>query len=43
MVVGRARYVGPVNGRAEPYVGVQLPLPTGVSDGTFLGHRYFEW
>lgn len=43
VVVGRVRYSGPVNGKAEPYVGVQLPAASGISDGTFLGHRYFEW
>lgn len=43
IVVGRVRYSGPVTGRAEPHVGVELPLDSGVSDGTFLGHRYFDW
>lgn len=42
IVVGRVRYSGPVTGRSEPHVGVELPVDSGVSDGTFLGHRYFD-
>ncbi|KAJ8680679.1 hypothetical protein QAD02_016466 [Eretmocerus hayati] len=39
---GRVRYVGPVSGREEVHVGVELPHDKGSSDGTFHGRRYFD-
>ncbi|XP_031778521.1 uncharacterized protein LOC100678758 isoform X1 [Nasonia vitripennis] len=39
---GRVRYVGPVAGREEVHVGVELPNESGSSDGTFHGRRYFD-
>ncbi|XP_048512632.1 uncharacterized protein LOC105683220 isoform X2 [Athalia rosae] len=39
---GRVRYVGPVPGREEPHVGVELPSDSGSSDGTFHGRRFFD-
>lgn len=40
---GRVRYVGPVPGREETHVGVELPHQNGSSDGTFHGRRFFDW
>lgn len=40
---GRVRYVGPVPGREDAYVGVELPYVNGSSDGTFHGRRFFDW
>lgn len=39
---GRVRYVGPVPGREETHVGVELPYSNGSSDGTFHGRRFFD-
>ncbi|XP_043249604.1 uncharacterized protein LOC122395804 isoform X1 [Colletes gigas] len=39
---GRVRYVGPVPGREEAHVGVELPYLNGSSDGTFHGRRFFD-
>ncbi|XP_015432216.1 PREDICTED: uncharacterized protein LOC107188436 [Dufourea novaeangliae] len=39
---GRVRYVGPVPGREEAHVGVELPYLNGSSDGTFRGRRFFD-
>lgn len=39
---GRVRYVGPVPGREETHVGVELPYSNGCSDGTFHGRRFFD-
>ncbi|XP_033227011.1 uncharacterized protein LOC117179386 isoform X2 [Belonocnema kinseyi] len=39
---GRVRYVGPVPGREEIHVGVELPNENGSSDGTFHGRRFFD-
>ncbi|XP_043596116.1 uncharacterized protein LOC122573597 isoform X1 [Bombus pyrosoma] len=39
---GRVRYVGPVPGREETHVGVELPYLNGSSDGTFHGRRFFD-
>ncbi|XP_017787599.1 PREDICTED: uncharacterized protein LOC108570274 [Habropoda laboriosa] len=39
---GRVRYVGPVPGRDETHVGVELPYLNGYSDGTFCGRRFFD-
>ncbi|XP_043274898.1 uncharacterized protein [Venturia canescens] len=39
---GRVRYVGPVPGREEVHVGVELPTDCGCSDGTFHGRRFFD-
>ncbi|XP_078050356.1 uncharacterized protein LOC144476910 [Augochlora pura] len=39
---GRVRYVGPVPGRDEAHVGVELPYMNGTSDGTFQGRRFFD-
>ncbi|XP_036142047.1 uncharacterized protein LOC105837677 isoform X3 [Monomorium pharaonis] len=39
---GRVRYVGPVPGREDIYVGVELPYVNGSSDGTFHGRRFFD-
>lgn len=39
---GRVRYVGPVPGREDSHVGVELPNVTGSSDGTFHGRRFFD-
>ena len=39
---GRVRYVGPVPGREEAHVGVELPYLNGTSDGTFHGRRFFD-
>ncbi|XP_071557310.1 uncharacterized protein [Temnothorax nylanderi] len=39
---GRVRYVGPVPGREEVHVGVELPYVNGSSDGTFHGRRFFD-
>ncbi|XP_034183134.1 uncharacterized protein LOC117605665 isoform X1 [Osmia lignaria lignaria] len=39
---GRVRYVGPVPGREETHVGVELPHLNGSSDGTFHGRRFFD-
>ncbi|XP_076754155.1 uncharacterized protein LOC143425325 isoform X1 [Xylocopa sonorina] len=39
---GRVRYVGPVPGREEIHVGVELPYLNGSSDGTFHGRRFFD-
>ncbi|XP_011056067.1 PREDICTED: uncharacterized protein M01A8.2-like [Acromyrmex echinatior] len=39
---GRVRYVGPVPGREETHVGVELPYVNGSSDGTFHGRRFFD-
>ncbi|XP_020279391.1 uncharacterized protein LOC109852552 isoform X2 [Pseudomyrmex gracilis] len=39
---GRVRYVGPVPGREDVHVGVELPYANGSSDGTFHGRRYFD-
>ncbi|XP_043467845.1 uncharacterized protein LOC122502043 isoform X2 [Leptopilina heterotoma] len=38
---GRVRYVGPVPGREDIHVGVELPNENGSSDGTFHGRRFF--
>nr|CAI5838582.1 unnamed protein product [Callosobruchus analis] len=40
---GRVRYVGPVVGQEADNVGVQLPGPDGLNDGTLAGRRYFQW
>jgi len=40
---GRVRYVGPVPGREDAHVGVELPSVNGSSDGTFHGRRFFDW
>ncbi|KYM94517.1 hypothetical protein ALC62_14960 [Cyphomyrmex costatus] len=40
---GRVRYVGPVPGREDTHVGVELPYVNGSSDGTFHGRRFFDW
>nr|XP_031841499.1 uncharacterized protein LOC116430920 isoform X2 [Nomia melanderi] len=40
---GRVRYVGPVPGREEAHVGVELPYMNGTSDGSFHGRRFFDW
>jgi len=43
---GRVRYVGPVPGREDTHVGVELGVETyvsGSSDGTFHGRRFFDW
>ncbi|KAM0736665.1 CAP-Gly domain-containing linker protein 1-like protein [Formica fusca] len=39
---GRVRYVGPVPGREDAHVGVELPYVNGSSDGTFHGRRFFD-
>ncbi|XP_046734953.1 uncharacterized protein LOC124404664 [Diprion similis] len=39
---GRVRYVGPVPGRQDLHVGVELPTDSGSSDGTFHGRRFFD-
>ncbi|EZA54067.1 hypothetical protein DMN91_000183 [Ooceraea biroi] len=39
---GRVRYVGPVPGREDAHVGVELPSVNGSSDGTFHGRRFFD-
>ncbi|XP_011643891.2 uncharacterized protein LOC105431422 [Pogonomyrmex barbatus] len=39
---GRVRYVGPVPGREDTHVGVELPYVNGSSDGTFHGRRFFD-
>ncbi|XP_018326426.1 centromere protein F [Agrilus planipennis] len=39
---GRVRYVGPVAGQTDQYVGVQLSTPDGHSDGVFHNRRYFS-
>lgn len=39
---GRVRYVGPVPGREDAHVGVELPYFNGSSDGTFHGRRFFD-
>ncbi|XP_057327836.1 uncharacterized protein LOC130669129 [Microplitis mediator] len=39
---GKVRYVGPVPGREEIHVGVELPTESGSSDGTFHGRRFFD-
>lgn len=39
---GRVRYVGPVPGREDSHVGVELPNVNGSSDGTFHGRRFFD-
>ncbi|XP_015596682.1 uncharacterized protein LOC107268431 isoform X2 [Cephus cinctus] len=39
---GKVRYVGPVPGRDEAHVGVELPNDNGSSDGTFHGRRFFD-
>nr|CAH7740049.1 unnamed protein product [Callosobruchus chinensis] len=39
---GRIRYVGPVIGQEADQVGVQLPGPDGLNDGTLAGRRYFQ-
>ncbi|XP_063972849.1 uncharacterized protein LOC135160340 [Diachasmimorpha longicaudata] len=39
---GRVRYIGPVPGREDIHVGVELPTESGVSDGTFHGRRFFD-
>ncbi|XP_066589114.1 uncharacterized protein [Prorops nasuta] len=39
---GRVRYVGPVLGREDVHVGVELPYENGSSDGTFHGRRFFD-
>ncbi|KAK6628396.1 hypothetical protein RUM43_002208 [Polyplax serrata] len=43
VVMGRVRYSGLVPGRMEPYVGVELANNVGFSDGTFMGHHFFDW
>lgn len=43
VTVGRVRYVGVVAGLCDPHVGIELPTPSGDSDGSFRGRRYFEW
>ncbi|XP_075221900.1 uncharacterized protein LOC142324781 isoform X2 [Lycorma delicatula] len=42
VIVGRIRYIGPVAGQTDTFVGVQLPHGEGNSDGTFDGRRYFD-
>ncbi|XP_011880810.1 PREDICTED: uncharacterized protein LOC105569197 [Vollenhovia emeryi] len=39
---GRVRYVGPVPGREDAHVGVELPYVNGSSDGSFHGRRFFD-
>ncbi|XP_011302335.1 uncharacterized protein [Fopius arisanus] len=39
---GRVRYIGPVPGREDIHVGVELPTESGGSDGTFHGRRFFD-
>lgn len=43
IAVGRVRYNGLVPGRPEPFVGVELANASGFSDGTFMGHHFFDW
>lgn len=40
---GKVRYVGPVPGREDIHVAVELPTESGSSDGTFHGRRFFDW
>lgn len=42
VTVGRVRYIGAVAGLSDPHVGVELPTPSGDSDGSFRGRRYFD-
>lgn len=43
LTVGKVRYVGPLPGALEPYVGVQLaPGEGGNCNGSFAGARYFD-
>ncbi|KAL3274058.1 hypothetical protein HHI36_015477 [Cryptolaemus montrouzieri] len=39
---GRVRYIGPVATQTEQFVGVQLAVPEGHSDGTYNTRRYFQ-
>ncbi|XP_011506596.1 PREDICTED: uncharacterized protein LOC105369053 [Ceratosolen solmsi marchali] len=39
---GRVRYVGPITGKEDVHVGVELPNENGISDGTIHGRRYFD-
>ncbi|XP_034945661.1 uncharacterized protein [Chelonus insularis] len=39
---GKVRYIGPVPGREDVHVGVELPTESGSSDGTFHGRRFFD-
>lgn len=38
---GVIRYIGPVNGRNEEWVGIELDEAKGSNDGTVNGRRYF--
>lgn len=40
---GRVRYIGPVATQVDQFVGVQLAVPEGHSDGTYSTRRYFQW
>ncbi|KAK0098469.1 hypothetical protein PV326_008067 [Microctonus aethiopoides] len=39
---GKVRYIGPVPGREDIHVGVELPTESGSSDGRFHGRRFFD-
>lgn len=40
-LTGTIRYIGPVEGRAEEWVGIELDEPRGSNNGTVNGLRYF--
>ncbi|KAK9888090.1 hypothetical protein WA026_000367 [Henosepilachna vigintioctopunctata] len=39
---GRVRYIGPMAFQTDQFVGVQLAVPEGHSDGTYNTRRYFQ-
>ena len=46
VVVGKVKFCGHVPEKSEPYVGIELFNGNGgggSSDGTFMGHRFFDW
>jgi len=41
-LVGIVRYIGPVEGRSNDWVGIELDEPRGKNDGSYNNKRYFS-